>query len=43
MVLEINPLKVFEAMVNKREAETGVKLEINRKPTAEEAAEVLLF
>uniref|UniRef100_A0A7S4PCN8 Ras-GAP domain-containing protein n=1 Tax=Paramoeba aestuarina TaxID=180227 RepID=A0A7S4PCN8_9EUKA len=39
MVLEINPLKVFEAMINKKEAETGVTLtNINRKPTAEEAA-----
>mmetsp|Transcript_6380 Transcript_6380/g.18071 ORF Transcript_6380/g.18071 Transcript_6380/m.18071 type:complete len:759 (+) Transcript_6380:76-2352(+) len=40
LVLEINPLKVFEAMINQREAETGVVQNINRKPTAEEAAEM---
>lgn len=40
LILEINPLKVFEWMINKKEAETGVVLEnINRKPTAEEASE----
>lgn len=38
LILEINPLKVYEAMLNQRESMTGQQSNLNRKPTAEEAA-----
>lgn len=38
LVLEINPLKVYESMLNQRESQTGQSSSLNRKPTAEEAA-----
>ena len=36
--LEINPLKVYEWMINDYETRTGKLTTLNRKPTAEEAA-----
>mmetsp|Transcript_17716 Transcript_17716/g.53103 ORF Transcript_17716/g.53103 Transcript_17716/m.53103 type:complete len:779 (+) Transcript_17716:136-2472(+) len=38
LILEVNPLKVYEAMINQEEARTGQISTLNRKPTAEEAA-----
>ena len=38
LVLEINPLKVYETMLNQRESQTGQASNLNRKPSAEEAA-----
>mmetsp|Transcript_40504 Transcript_40504/g.101927 ORF Transcript_40504/g.101927 Transcript_40504/m.101927 type:complete len:781 (-) Transcript_40504:174-2516(-) len=38
LVLEINPLKVYEAMINEMESTTGKVCNLKRKITAEEAA-----
>mmetsp|Transcript_371 Transcript_371/g.457 ORF Transcript_371/g.457 Transcript_371/m.457 type:complete len:780 (+) Transcript_371:7-2346(+) len=38
LTLEINPTKVYEAMLNRQESETGQVSTLNRKPSAEEAA-----
>jgi Ras GTPase-activating-like protein IQGAP2/3 len=38
LILEVNPLKVYEAMINQEEARSGQLSTLNRKPTAEEAA-----
>ncbi|KAL6058637.1 Ras GTPase-activating protein [Balamuthia mandrillaris] len=39
LVLEVNPLKVYIEYINDYEIKNGVKSELNRKVTAEEAAE----
>lgn len=39
LILEINPLKVYIEMINEYEIKTGQKSTLNRKVTAEEAAE----
>lgn len=39
LVLEVNPLKVYMEYINEYEIKTGVKSELNRKVTAEEAAQ----
>lgn len=39
LILEINPLKVYELMINDYEATTGKISTLNKKPTPEEATE----